>query len=88
MHTSMKINTLIGYLLFISTTCFSQEEISDTSKTLDEVTVKAFEQNRKLKNTITTVKIIELNNGDRYNKISLMNGFNSVAGVRMECTRH
>lgn len=51
---------------------------------MDVVTVRAFEQNRKLRSTITSVKIIDLNNGDRYNKISLVNGFNTVAGVRME----
>ncbi len=73
------------------TPCFAQlvpplreEEQSDTSKTLDDVTVKAFEQNKKLKQLTATVKIIEFNNGDRYNKTSLVNGFNTVAGVRME----
>ncbi len=51
---------------------------------MDEVTVRSFEQNRRLQSTVISVKIIEFNNGDRYNKTSLVNGFNTVAGVRME----
>ncbi len=80
----MKGIILICSLLFICTIGFSQEEIPDSSKTMDEVTVKAFEQNRKSGSTTTSVKIVEFNNADRYNKTSLVNGFNSVAGVRME----
>ena len=80
----MKKNVFFIFLLVAFSPCFSQEEQPDTSKTLDEVTIKTFEQNRKLSNTVTAIKIIEFNNGDRYNKTSLVNGFNSVAGVRME----
>jgi len=80
----MKKTILPFFLLFLFTPCFAQEEEPDTLKTLDEVIVKSFEQNRKLGSTSTAVKIIGLNNGDRYNKTSLVNGFNAVAGVRME----
>ena len=80
----MKKTILTALLLFPFICCFAQKEESDSSRTMDEVTVRAFEQNRQLRSTITTVKIIEFNNGDRYNKTSLVNGFNSVAGVRME----
>ncbi len=79
----MKQTVFFTFFLFSCSFCFSQEE-TDTSKTMDEVTVRAFEQNRKLKSTSTSVKIIDFNNGDRYNKTSLVNGFNTVAGVRME----
>src|SRR5690242_2031113 len=77
-------------LLFISCTCFAQidslaqDESADSLQTLDEVTVRSFEQNRKLSSTITSVKIIELYNADRYTKTSLVNGFNTLPGVRME----
>ena len=80
----MKKALLFPFLLLFLSPCFSQEEMTDTSKTLDDVTVKAFEQNRKLSNSVAIVKIIEFNNADRYNKTSLVNGFNSIAGVRME----
>lgn len=81
---SMKKTIYFSFLLFIFIPGLTQEVPSDTSKILDEVTVKAFEQNRKLANSVAVIKIIEINNGDRYNKTSLVNGFNSVAGVRME----
>lgn len=63
---------------------FSQQQTTDSLQVLDEVTVRAFEQNRKVSNTVAVVKIIELNNGDLYNKTSLVNSFNTVSGVRME----
>jgi len=80
----MNKTVLPFFLLLLFTPCFAQQEEPDTLRTLDEVIVRSFEQNRKLSSTSTTVKIIELNNGDRYNKTSLVNGFNTVAGVRME----
>ena len=70
--------------LLISFSSFSQEEVTDSSKTLDEVLIRSFEQNRKASSATAAVKLIEINNGDRYNKSSLVNGFNTVAGVRME----
>ncbi len=69
--------------LFI-TPCFAQDEEQDSLKTLEEATVRAFEQNRKESSVTAAVKVIGFNNGDRYNKTSLVNGFNSLAGVRME----
>lgn len=71
-------------LLFCSFFAFSQQEQPDSSQTLDEVTIRAFEQNRKPGSTTSNVKLITINNGDRNNKTSLVNGFNTVAGVRME----
>lgn len=63
---------------------FSQEETIDSSHILSEVTVRAFGQYRKLSEAGVPVKIIDLNNGDLYNKSSLVNSFNTIAGVRME----
>jgi iron complex outermembrane recepter protein len=80
----MKKNSFLAYLLLLISPCFAQQEESDTLKTLDEVIVKAFEQNRNAKLTASVVKIIEFNNADRYNKTSLVSGFNTMAGVRME----
>ena len=80
----MKKAVFISFLLLVFTPSIAQDEQTDSSKTLNEVIVKAFEQNRKLSNSVAAVKIIEFNNGDRYNKTSLVNGFNTVAGVRME----
>lgn len=76
-------NYLFICTLFFFITCFSQEE-NDTLKILNEVIIKAFEQDRKSSTSTFLVKQIEFNNGDRNNKTSLVSGFNSVAGVRME----
>ena len=77
-------NILTALPLFFSLHLYAQQDESDSAKSLDEVTIKVFEQNRKLANSVAVVKIIEFNNGDRYNKTSLVNAFNTVAGVRME----
>lgn len=63
---------------------FSQDENKDSLRVLNEVTVRSFGQYRKLSQAGVPVKIIDQNNGDLYNKSSLVNSFNTVAGVRME----
>jgi iron complex outermembrane receptor protein len=60
-----------------------QKPVADTSTTLNEVVVSAFEQNRVI-NCGTIVKVLSGNNADRLNKTSLVNAFNALAGVRME----
>ncbi|MBI1781092.1 MAG: TonB-dependent receptor [Sphingobacteriales bacterium] len=72
------------FLVFIYPLFLMAQQEADSSKTLDEVVVKAFEQNRKLKESTFSVKVIETNNADLTNKTSLVNGFNTIAGVRME----
>lgn len=80
----MKNSFLISLSLVLCSNCLSQREYSDSVKTLEDVSVKAFEQHRSISNSVTAVKLIEFNNADRYNKTSLVNGLNTVAGVRME----
>jgi iron complex outermembrane recepter protein len=60
-----------------------QQGVADSSAILNEVVVTAFEQSRVI-NCGTIVKVINNNNADRNNKTSLVNSFNSIAGVRME----
>ena len=62
----------------------SQDEEPDSLQILGEVTVKAFEQYRKQNQSTVVVKVIETNNADRNGKTSLVSGFNTIAGVRME----
>ncbi|RYY60993.1 MAG: hypothetical protein EOO05_08020, partial [Chitinophagaceae bacterium] len=52
--------------------------------TLDEVRIRAFEQNRDQYSGTVVVNILGIRNADRVNKMSLVNGMNSIAGVRME----
>lgn len=83
MNTTMiKVKVLLFILL---STAYSVSAQTDTAKSvnLDEVIVRAFEQNRS-GNANAAVRIIENNTADRTNKLSLLHGFNSVAGVRME----
>lgn len=70
-------------LLFFSSV-FCQDPDPDSLKTLDEVTIRAFEQNRVQDAAVTSVKVMDARNGDRYNKMSIVNGFNTIAGARME----
>ncbi len=70
--------------LLLHQSAFAQENpTTDSAKTLNEVVITAFEQNRVI-NCGTIVKVINSTNADRYNKTSLVNSFNSIAGVRME----
>ncbi|MBS1620064.1 MAG: TonB-dependent receptor [Bacteroidetes bacterium] len=79
------MNKILTLFIFLSPLVLSaQDNFSDSTKTLDEVVIKAFEQNREKSLTTTSVKIVGFNNADLYNKTSLVNGFNTVAGVRME----
>ena len=73
---------LIGLLLhsFVNA---QQVPITDSSKTLNEVVITAFEQNRAI-SCGTIVKVITNTGADRYNKTSLVHAFNSIAGARME----
>ncbi|MBN8878710.1 MAG: TonB-dependent receptor [Sphingobacteriales bacterium] len=61
-----------------------QETAPDSSRLLSEVTVRAFGQYRKLSDAVVPVKVIVVSNGDLNNKSSLVNSFNTIAGVRME----
>ena len=61
----------------------AQQPTNSDSSTLAEIVITAFEQNRNV-SCGTIVKVLTSNNADRYNKTSLVNAFNSVAGVRME----
>jgi len=70
--------------LFISLLSFSQEEISDSSKNLSEVIVRAFEQNRQLKQTPAAINFIGKPQLERYSNTNILPALNSTPGVRME----
>ena len=77
-----KTTILFFILLLFSNRLFAQ---NDTTKdvNLEEVIIRAFEQNRQGEAN-TAVRVVENNNADRSNKLSMVHAFNSVAGVRME----
>jgi len=79
-----KILYCLTVLLLLQQFTFAQQKsITDSATTLDEVVITAFEQNRVIANG-TIVKVLSNNKSDRYNKTSLVNAFNTMAGVRME----
>lgn len=80
----MKKNILFFSLILFITPSFSQEEETDSLKQLDEVFIRAFEQNRHASLTTATVKVIDRNATEMNNKSSFVNALNTIAGVRME----
>ena len=77
------IRLFIVFLIVEQPLLAQDKPAADTVKTLNEVVISAFEQKRDIANG-TIVKLIDNSNADRYNKASLVNSFNSIAGVRME----
>lgn len=80
-----KIILLLALAYLLPAYSYAQQvTTTDSSRLLSEVTVKAFGQYRKLSEAGVPVKVIDFNNGDLNNKSSLVNSFNTIAGVRME----
>jgi iron complex outermembrane receptor protein len=85
----MKFFTGIKIALCLLLPVFTDAQLStDTlhlpNDTLENVTVHGYEFGRNSLLTTSGVKQIRVNNADLYNKTSLLQGFNSIAGVRME----
>ena len=64
--------------------CFSQNQPEDTTKTLGEVIVKAYEQNRKLIEVAAPVSVIGQTQMNRFSSMSILPAVNMTPGVRME----
>src|SRR5262245_23392762 len=71
-------------ILFISLTCFSQDNQTDSSKTLNEVTVKAYEQNRRLIEVAAPVALTGQVQLNRFGNMSILPALNITPGVNME----
>ncbi|MBM3440336.1 MAG: TonB-dependent receptor, partial [Bacteroidetes bacterium] len=70
--------------VFICLQTLAQQQTDTSAAELEEITVQAFEQNTRSSDAVTLVKRIDRYNSDRYNKTSLVQAFNTIAGVRME----
>jgi len=70
--------------LSISSLINAQTTDSDTSKTLGEVVLRAYEQNRQLKETAVAVNYIGQTQLERSNNTSILPALNNTPGVRME----
>lgn len=63
---------------------FGQNVEQDSAKVLQAVNVTAFEQQLPMHRSPIAVGVLVPSNGDYANKTSLLSGFNTLAGVRME----
>src|SRR5215831_1074154 len=70
--------------LFIYLSSSSQDQVPDSSKNLSEVTVKAFEQNKELKQTPAAINYVGPAQLQRFNNTNILPAVNSTPGVRME----
>ena len=81
-----------NYLLFFfciigAHNLYSQQVVDDdtlVSKKIEEVTVRAYGQNRRLTDLAAAVNRIDHDALTRYNNASILNAVNTTAGVRME----
>lgn len=83
-NTVKKIPALFLFYIFLSLVSNAQEGNSDSSKTLGEVTVKAFEQNKQLKQTSAAINFISPSQLTRFNNTNILPALNNTPGVRME----
>ena len=86
-----KINWLLLPALFYGTIISAQEThapvfLTDSSDTrpLNEVVVKAYEQNRKLTEVNAPVSLVTKASLDRFSNLSILSAMNENPGVRME----
>ncbi len=82
----MKHAALITALILLSFSLFSQSAISDSSdvKTLSEVIIKAYEQNRKLIDIAAPVAVTGQSQLNRFSNMSILPALNITPGVSME----
>ena len=79
------IKTLLCLIcFFISLLSLSQQTNTDSSRNLSEVVVKAFEQNKQLKQASAAINYIGQTQLERFNNTNILPALNSTPGVRME----
>jgi len=79
-----KAATFLLFNLSIFLFSYSQKTIPDSSQTLGEVVVKAYEQHQSLRKIPSAINQISKNRLERFGNINILPALNSTAGVRME----
>jgi iron complex outermembrane recepter protein len=74
---------LLSILLLFTLTSVAQEN-ADSAKILSEVVVKAFEQNRSLKDVPAAINYIGPSQLKRFNNTNILPALNATPGVKME----
>lgn len=64
--------------------CYSQNILPDTSQTLEEVIIRAFESNRVLEKIPAAISHVGRTKLERFNNTNILPAINSTPGVRME----
>ena len=75
---------LLAVLFFVFQDAHSQEKDTLKEITLPSVIIKAFEQNRRLKDVPAAINYIGKNTFERYSSASIVSAVNSTPGIRME----
>jgi len=79
------IASLLLYILsFPQTSSTSQQADSTEPKTLQEVIVKAYEQNRKLAEVPASIGLVGQSQLNRFNNMNILPAVNTIPGVHME----
>jgi Outer membrane receptor proteins, mostly Fe transport len=78
----MKRGLLLLILSYCCTLCVLAQ--TDTVNTLQEVVIRAFEQNRQLKEVSGAINYIGANQLERFSNTSILPAINATPGVRME----
>lgn len=79
----LRASAALCVAVFLSALSPLSSQETDSLKTLEPVTINAFEQNQR-QNQLSSVKFIELNNAGRDNRTSFVHALNILPGVRME----
>lgn len=74
----------LAAFLFFNTAPFAQDKTADSTVILSEVTIKAFEQHRQLKEVTASVSYVSPLQLARFNNTSILPALNINPGVRME----
>lgn len=80
----MKCIRLVALFLFWGSGAAGQENDTTEHKLLPEVSVRAYEQNRRLQDVPAAISIINTQLLNRFGPASLVSALNSTPGVRME----
>src|SRR6187399_1857508 len=71
---------LLSQIFFLN----AQETEQDSSQTMNEVIVKAYEQNRKLMQVPASIAVINKTQLSHFNNTNILPALNTIPGVRME----
>jgi iron complex outermembrane receptor protein len=78
------------YLILAALTCYTvllkaqDPSTADSARTLQQVVVKAYEQNRQLKEVSAAINYVGKTQLDRFNNTSILPALNTTPGVKME----